>query len=107
MKIKNVRAVYFPYCIEKQKDGSWVVLNRDYNPVGFNTSERITYEDYPVSMKIKGLGPGTLRKLSWNDEEPGDKVYLYNDSCTPTRSEKAMFSYFEKLKILLKLKGSY
>lgn len=107
MKIKNVREVYFPYCIEKQKDGSWVVLNRDHKPVGFNTIEWIDYEEHPVSMKIKGLGPATLRKLSWNDDEPGDRVYLYNDSCPPTRSAKAMSLYFEKLAILLKLKGSY
>lgn len=107
MKIKNVRAVYFPYCIEKQKDGSWVMLNRDYKPIGFNTEEWTTYEEYPVSMKIKGLGPGTLRRLSCNDTELGDRVYLYRDGCVPTRNTKAMTSYLEKLTILLKLKEDY
>jgi hypothetical protein len=37
-------AVFFPYCIEKQRDDSWVVLNRQYKPVGFNTSEYISYD---------------------------------------------------------------
>ncbi|MCG5501575.1 hypothetical protein [Ectothiorhodospira lacustris] len=39
MAIENVRAVYFPYRIQKQEDGSWVLLNRNYKPVGFNTGE--------------------------------------------------------------------
>ena len=56
MTIENVRAVYFPYCIEKQEDG-WVMLNRNYKPVGFNTGEFIKYEDYPDSIRLKGLGP--------------------------------------------------
>lgn len=101
---QNVRAVYFPYCIEKCADGSWVLLNRNYKPVGFNTSEFITYADYPVAMKIKGLSPSKLKKLSYKDEEPADRVYLYNDGCIPTSSSAAMSEYIKKLEILLKLK---
>lgn len=103
MAIENVRAVYFPYCIEKCADGSWVLLNRNYKPVGFNTSNFINYADYPVAMKLKGLGPSTLKKLSYKDEEPGDRVYLYNDGCVPTSSSAAMNAYLKKLEILLKL----
>jgi len=103
MAIENVRAVYFPYCIEKCADGSWVLLNRNYKPVGFNTSNFINYADYPVAMKLKGLGPSTLKKLSYKDEEPSDRVYLYNDGCVPTSSSAAMNAYLKKLEILLKL----
>jgi hypothetical protein len=103
MAIENVRAVYFPYCIEKCADGSWVLLNRNYKPIGFNTSEFINYSDYPVAMKIKGLGQSTLKKLSYKDEEPGDRVYLYNDGCIPTMSGAAMSAYLKKLEILLNL----
>ena len=104
--VMNVRAVYFPYCIEKQKDGSWVILNRNYKPVGFNTSDFVKYEEHPVSMKINGLGPATLKKLSCKEGEPGDRVYLYNDSCVPTYDAKSMSDYLKKLEILLGLKTS-
>lgn len=103
MAIENVRAVYFPYCIDKQDDDSWVLLNRNYKPVGFNTGDFIKYEEYPVSMKLKGLGPGTLKKLSYKQEGTGDRIFLYDDGCVPTSSAQAMSSYLKKLEILLKL----
>lgn len=96
----DFRAVYFPYCIEKQSDGSWVVLNRSYKPVGFNTDDFVKYEQHPVSARLSGLGPAKLKKLSYSGEVEGDRVYLYNDGCVPTRSAANMKSYLEKLKIL-------
>lgn len=96
-------AVYFPYCIQKQADGIWVVLNRQYKPVGFNTSDFINYEDYPVSAKLKGIGPGICKKLSYTGEDEGDKIYLYNESCVPTRTNTNMTAYLKKLEILAKL----
>lgn len=80
----DFRAVYFPYCIEKLPDDSWVVLNRQYKPVGFNTSAFINYEQYPVSAKLKGIGPAVAKKLSYSNEASGDRIYLYNDGCIPT-----------------------
>ena len=99
----DFRAVYFPYCIEKQTDGTWVVLNRQYKPIGFNTSDFICYEEFPVSAKLKGIGPKVLKELSYSGEVQGDKVYLYNDSSMPTRSTVNMQSYLKKLAILAKL----
>lgn len=99
----DFRAVYFPYCIEKQSDGTWVVLNRQYKPVGINTSDFINYEDYPVSAKLKGIGPAVAKKLSYNGEVNGSRIYLYNDGCVPTQGKANMVSYLKKLEILAKL----
>ena len=99
----DFRAVYFPYCIEKLPDDSWVVLNRRYKPVGFNTSDFISYEQYPVSAKLKGIGPAVAKKLSYSNETSGDRIYLYNDGCVPTHSKANMDSYLKKLEILAKL----
>lgn len=96
----DFRAVYFPYCIEKRPDGTWVVLNRAYKPVGFNTDDFVNYEDYPVSAQLSGLGPANLKKLSHSGKVSGERVYLYNDGCTPTHSPADMKAYLEKLKIL-------
>lgn len=106
MSIESVRAVYFPYCIQKQEDDSWVLLNRNYKPVGFNTSDFINYGDYPVSIKLKGIGLATLKNLSYNDEETSNMVYLYNDSCVPSGSASAMSAYLKKLEILMKLQSA-
>ena len=106
MVISNSRAIFFPYCIEKQKDDSWVFLNRNYKPIGFNTDEFLDYGDYPVSMPLKGLGIATLQKLSYNGDGSGNRIYLYDDGCIPTSSAKAMSSYLEKLKILIRLQSA-
>lgn len=92
---------YLPYCLQKQKDGSWVVCNRNYKPVGFNTSEFIRYEDYPVSAKIGRLGPATISKL----QSPGitdSVIYLHGGYGDLDDSTKAQ-DYFQKLKILAHL----
>lgn len=101
--LTDFRSVYFPYCIEKQSDGTWVVLNREYKPVGFNTSDYVRYEEYPVSSKLSGIGPGVCRKLSYSGEVAGDRVYLYNDGCVPTNSKANMDAYLKKLALLAKL----
>jgi len=106
--IENVRAVYFPYCLEQQEDGSWVLLNRNYKPVGFNTGDFIRYEEHPVSIRLRGIGPATLKRLAFDGEIKGEGakpyVMLYNDGCVPTLSTDHMASYLQKLEILMKLK---
>lgn len=99
----DFRSVFFPYCIEKLKDGTWVVLNRQYKPVGFNTGSYVHYEDFPVSAKLTGIGPGVCRKLSYTGKAEGSRIYLYNDGCVPTRSKENMNAYLEKLSVLAKL----
>lgn len=111
MGVSNVRAVYFPYCLERQEDGSWVILNRNYKPVGFNTDDHIEYENYPVAMKQR-ISEATLRKLSFRggaDEVDAaikrGRVYLYNDGTVPTHDAASMQAYLKRVEILLKLKA--
>ncbi|TVL08209.1 hypothetical protein AYI74_21840 [Shewanella algae] len=103
MPLGDFRSVYMPYCLKKQPDGSYVVLNREYKPVGFNTRDHITYEDFPVSSKLKGIGPGTAKKLSYKDSDDTETIYLYNDGCVPVHSAENMKLYLKKLAILAKL----
>jgi len=103
MALRDFRAIYLPYCIQQNPDGSWVVLNRNYKPVGFNTEDYIKYEDFPVSTKFKGLGPATLKKLSWSGEVSDGCVYLYNDGTNPLNSPADMKAYLKKLELLAKL----
>lgn len=103
MPLNDFRSIYLPYCLMKQEDGSWVVLNREYKPVGFNTHDFIKYEDYPVATRFKGLGPTTLNKLSYTGFATGNTVFLYNDGCVPTHEAEYMTAYMKKLQLLAKL----
>lgn len=68
MALKDFRAVFFPYCLDKQPDGQYVVLNREYKPIGFKTREHIKYQDYPVYVELKGIDSATAAKLSYTGD---------------------------------------
>ena len=103
----NITALYriaFPYCIEKQEDGSYVVLNREYKPIGFLTEERLDYGKYPIGIRFKGLKEETIRKISVDGDQSDRAIYLYGDGSKPTQNEKNMRDYLERLSVLMSLK---
>ena len=96
----DFRSVYLPYCLKKLEDGSFIVLNRNYKPLGFNTREHINYEDYPISSKIKGITTKTIQRLAYNGKMEDGFLFLYNDGLIPTKSKANMTKYLERLEIL-------
>ena len=106
MSFDNVIAVYMPYCLQRQEDERYAILNREYKPLGFITKDWIKYDDYPVCARIKGIGPAMARKLSYKGSEDTDCIYLYNDGCNPCYGPEEMEAYLEKLSLLGKLRIS-
>jgi hypothetical protein len=103
MALGDFRAIFLPYCLQKQPDGTYAVLNREYKPVGFKTRDVIKYSDYPVCVKIKGLTPAKAVKLSNNGSKDLDTIFLYNDVTNPIGSKKNMDAYLAKIALLAKL----
>src|SRR5712692_1541665 len=86
------RTLFMPYCLQKQADGKWVVLNRNYKPLGMWPAKgagHIKYDDYSVEMPLTDKRAALL---SWNGRRPDDKgcVWLYNDGCIPTAAPEHM-----------------
>ncbi|MDO8999788.1 MAG: hypothetical protein Q7W45_08485 [Bacteroidota bacterium] len=104
MGLYDFRSIYLPYCLQKQKDGGYLVLNRNYKPVGFNTQEHIKYEDFPVATKFPGINKKTATLLSINASDDVKEIFLYDDATNPIRNKKNMDSYLEKVERLAKLK---
>ena len=104
MPLNSVRSRFMPYCIQRQDDGSFLILNREYQPLGFDRSGSSNYSDYPIAVSIQGLTPRIAEKLSYKGLCDVSRIFLYNDSCIPTSSAKNMKAYLEKLEILMKLK---
>ncbi|MEW8000693.1 MAG: hypothetical protein AB2795_19280 [Candidatus Thiodiazotropha endolucinida] len=102
----DFRYLFLPYCLLLQQDGRYAVVNRNYKPLGFTipTKDWVEYEDYPILIKIKGLGPKTIKKLSYKDSADPKAIFLYGDSCVPTASTKFMEIYQQRLALLAKLK---
>ena len=85
-------SVFLPYCLQKQANGSWVVLNRKYQPIG------------PVITKIDDLTLELVNQLSVNGADDIDAIYLYNDGTNPTISAVNLSAYANKLALLAKLR---
>ncbi len=104
--MSDFRAIALPYCLKRLEDGSYIVLNRKYKPIGFDTKEFLTYEDYPIKHKIRGINKKTAASLSWKNSPNTEMIFLYNDGCVPTHSKDSMVKYLEKLESLAKYKLS-
>lgn len=105
MPISNTRAIYFPYCLQQLEDKSWVVLNRNYKPLGSGTQEYVTYNEVPASFRIAKITASQAAALAYDgvaDDE--GRIYLYQDACIPTSSDKEMAAYQKRLAVLMKLK---
>ncbi|MFZ3180507.1 MAG: hypothetical protein WA156_09925, partial [Methylocystis silviterrae] len=100
----NSPAIHLPYCLEKVDGEKYVVLNRDYKPIGFKTDNFVTYNDYPIAISIKSLTPAVAAKISWEGSSSIERIYLYNDASVPILNATNMTNYIERLKVLAKLK---
>ncbi|WP_458789419.1 hypothetical protein [Adonisia turfae] len=88
--------IFYPYCIERLEDGRYVILNRNYKPLGVMTSERIDYGPYAVSLKIT---PSVASKISWKGDADITRIYLYQSRHTVCESYEWK-AYTERLKVL-------
>lgn len=107
MQSDDFRSIFLPYCLKKQDNGTYIVLNRNYKPLGFYTREHVEYSDFPISVKIKGINPKTASKLSANCGTNTDTIYLYNDGTVPTHRKNHMETYLTKIASLAKYKIRY
>jgi hypothetical protein len=103
MALGDFRAVFLPYCVERQPDGRYAVLNREYKPVGFHTREHVEYASYPVLVKLKGLTPARAAKISHAGSRDVERIFLYDDGSNPVRSAANMKAYMARLAVLARL----
>ena len=106
--MNQVRQQLLPYCLTKVNDhiGGWILLNRQYKPLGWDNKQHAKYEDVPKNARIKKLTITQKRFYSWNNhtKENDDFVYLYYDGNIPTSSKENWEEYSKKLEKLSNLK---
>ncbi|MBE7383820.1 MAG: hypothetical protein F6J95_020690 [Leptolyngbya sp. SIO1E4] len=105
---RSVGKLYFPYLIQRTRGDRWVVLNRDYKPLGIVTREHVDYDQYAILLKMTAKIANALTYKATGVELTGvedESIYFYDDGCNPfgPDSQKHWPTYQEKLKILSKL----
>lgn len=104
--LKNdvVRRVFLPYCVHRVEKGHFVILNRNYKPIGQINNDWVEYRDHMV--RVKYLGPPTAKRISCHGSPDLDRIYLYNDGCIPTSSPANAEAYNRRLNALMALRIS-
>ena len=103
-EFSSFRWFFLPYCLVLQADGSYVVTNRRYKPVGMTTTAHVDYTAHEVRVKFKKqLSTPQATKLSWNGSDQLDQIWLYNDGCVPTDSQANWDAYSLRLQRLADL----
>lgn len=99
----ELRWTHFPYCVRRLKDGRYIVLNRNYKPLGEPTTDRVDYDAHPSAVAIK-ITAAAARKLSWEAKEDLESIFLYSDGCVPTSGAAHMAAYCKRLAVLMGIK---
>ncbi|NMG64909.1 hypothetical protein GPA19_08115 [Azoarcus indigens] len=90
--------VFMPYCLRRISDGRYIVLNRDYKPLGIPSCDNVDLASHPTVHAIK-ITPAVARKLSWEGKDDLDCIYLHGGGSTP--KGEALKAYSERLAVLM------
>jgi len=105
MPIGKVAHTHLPYCIQATADGKWLVLNRNYKPVGTTSKDWVDYDSHPDRVALDGRTLAALRRVAVNviPAEPGDPevIYFYDDSSMPTEGDAHWASYAKAISVLM------
>lgn len=101
----SVIRTHFPYCLRRLADGRYIVLNRNYKPLGYAGMDHIDYEAHPSACALK-ITPAIAAKLSYEGSHELDSIHLYDGGqiAAEGASEERMAAYQERLALLMTLK---
>ena len=109
MKDYEYNCIFLPYLLQELEDdiGGWVILNRKYKILG--TISWTDYKSTPTCYRVTGITDEIKRYLTGGFVDPSysDKIYFFNDSCSPldkSASRKHKEQYFFKVLRLTELR---
>jgi hypothetical protein len=111
MALKDFFRINLPYGLKRNDKDEWFAFNREYKPLGWNTTDFINEFEYPVYTLYKGLTDKLIIKMfpdshyHRNDNGIIDRIFFYDDSTNPQSNPKYWKDYFEIIKELSKLKS--
>jgi hypothetical protein len=108
MPLGLVAHTQLPYCLQKTSDGRWLVLNRNYKPLGVTSKEWVDYDGHPDrlmlhSRTVAAIAKAAVRVIADRPSDPGI-IYLYDEATMPTESAANWGAYAKRLSLLMHAK---
>lgn len=108
MPIGRFAHTHLPYCLQLVEDGSWIVLNRNYKPIGATSRERVDYLAVPGRLLIDGRSMAPIARAMHKVEHGADgkpyRMWLYDDGNQPGKDQGKLDGYLYRLGYLAKAK---
>jgi hypothetical protein len=112
MALTDFFRINLPYGLRKNTKGEWFAFNREYVPLGWNSTAGAKsifadhgHQDYPVYTKYKGLTEKEILKIitdhdriQRNTEGEIESIFFYDDRTNPQSTPKHWNEYFEIIK---------
>lgn len=92
--------VFMPYCLKRLADGRYIVLNRDYMPLGIHSGEKVDLESHPTAHTIH-ITAAVARKLSASGSDDLECIYLHGGKGVPEGEHWR--AYADRLAVLMQL----
>ena len=94
---------FMPYCLQRLKDGRYIVLNRQYKPLGTFSGEWVDYETHPSACKLD-IDSKTALSLSCLNSDNLDRIQIWwidGQGTTGTKADARV--YLKRLELLMHL----
>ena len=99
--------INLPYGIRKDKSGNWAAFNREYCPLGYNTTERTKQLNCKlIFSSYKNITDSKLKKffseedIQYDENQNIETIFFYNDKTNPKSNPLYWEQYFEKIKFV-------
>src|SRR5689334_7028475 len=89
--------VFLPYCAHRVGPNTYVLLGRDYKPVGCITEGWSHYEEHPITYEIEGLTPEFAADVSCSGSVDVERIYFFRDGREPWRGKRELKAYQKRL----------
>ena len=95
---------HLPYCIKHLGNKQYIILNRNYKPLGTTNPEWTNYATHPSVVKMN-ITAKQAAQLSWNNSPDTENIYLFQNAAATLASSVKMSEYITRLGKLAKLKA--
>ena len=100
--MQQIVYTHLPYCIRHLGGDRYILLNRNYKPLGQTSLKNVDYDSHFSVVRMRITKKQAIQ-LSYNQSDDIENICLYKSTPDVLSDIQEFDSYFNRLKILAKL----